>query len=71
MMATEPTTCMLLEALHASGLTYQAVAQDLGVSWRTVYRWSINETHPTSPNLINAYLQQLLAQRQRISGNDN
>lgn len=68
MMATEPTTGELLEALHATGLTYQTVAQDLGVSWRTVYRWSIGETHPTS-KLVNSYLQHLLIQRQRI-GND-
>ena len=42
----------LLTELHKRGVTYQAVADLLGVNWRTIHRWSRGETHPTLPGLV-------------------
>ena len=42
----------LLVELHNRGVTYQAVANLLGVNWRTIHRWSRGETHPTLPGLV-------------------
>ena len=46
----------LLTELHNRGVTYQAVANLLGVNWRTIHRWSRGETHPTLPGLVSSVL---------------
>jgi hypothetical protein len=38
-------------------VTYQAVANLLGVNWRTIHRWSRGETHPTLPGLVCSVLE--------------
>lgn len=61
MMATEPNTCELLKMLHESGVSYQRIANELDVSWRTIYRWSREETHPNyNGRFINAMLSDML-----------
>ena len=59
----EKKTANLLGELHRRGVTYQAVADRLGVNWRTVHRWANNETQPTISGLINGALYQMLADR--------
>jgi len=57
----EKKTVHLLEELHQRGVTYQAVADKLGVNWRTVHRWANAETQPIIPVLINDALGRMLA----------
>ena len=52
----------LLTELHNRGVTYQAVANLLGVNWRTIHRWSRGETHPTLPGLVTLVLAAQLHQ---------
>ena len=47
----------LLTELHTRGGSYQAVANLLGVNWRTIHRWSRGETHPTLPGLVCSVLE--------------
>jgi len=63
----EKKTVHLLEELHQRGVTYQAVADKLGVNWRTVHRWANAETQPTISGLINGALTQMLAEK--LGGN--
>ena len=50
-------TASLLEDLHQIGITYQSIADDLGVDRRTILRWVKSETHPTPQILTNDYLE--------------
>ena len=59
--ASERKTANLLEELHQRGITYQAIANRLGVNWRTVHRWANGETQPIIPVLINDALGRMLA----------
>ena len=61
--ARERKTANLLEELHQRGITYQAIANRMGVNWRTVHRWANGETQPTIAGLINGALAQMLADR--------
>lgn len=36
----------LAQARHKAGLTQEAVAEKLGVSWQTISKWETNETLP-------------------------
>jgi len=56
-------TVQLLAELHGRGITYQAIASKLGVSWRTVYRWSRREHPPLMATTINAALSLMLAEQ--------
>ena len=53
-------TARLLEDLHLNGITYQSIADDLGVDRRTILRWYKSETHPTPQILTNNYLENRL-----------
>ena len=53
-------TASLLEDLHQIGITYQSIADDLGVDRRTILRWVKSETHPTPQILTNDYLESRL-----------
>ena len=53
-------TARLLEDLHQNGITYQSIADDLGVDRRTILRWVKSETHPTPQILTNDYLESRL-----------
>ena len=55
-------TAQLLAELHGRGITYQAIATALGVSWRTVHRWSRREHPPLMVTTINAAQSQMLAE---------
>ena len=66
MMATEPNTCELLQMLHDQGMTYQRIANELNVSWRTIYRWSKEETHPNyNGRFVNTTLWDMLNELRR------
>ena len=58
----------LLTELHNRGVTYQAVANLLGVNWRTIHRWSRGETHPTLPGLVSSVLSAQLHRIEKING---
>ena len=53
-------TARLLEDLHKNGVTYQSIADELGVDRRTIFRWVKSETHPTPQILTNDYLENRL-----------
>jgi len=53
----------LVAELHVRGVTYQAIADGLGVTVRTVYRWSKAQTPPLHAKLVSVALGQLLADR--------
>ena len=53
-------TARLLEDLHKNGVTYQSIADELGVDRRTILRWHRSETHPTPQILTNDYLENRL-----------
>ena len=53
-------TARLLEDLHKNGVTYQSIADELGVDRRTIFRWHRSETHPTPQILTNDYLESRL-----------
>ena len=53
-------TARLLEDLHQLGVTYQSIADELGVDRRTILRWFKSETHPTPQILTNDYLESRL-----------
>ena len=58
--ATVKSTADLLMELHEHGVTYQAIADRLGVNWRTVHRWRNEQTHPKMSGLINVELTAIL-----------
>ena len=53
-------TSELLTALHDSGVTYQVIADRLGVNWRTIHRWRNRQTHPSTAGLVNLALSSML-----------
>ena len=55
-------TAQLLKELHGRGITYQTIATRLGVTCRTVYRWSRMEHPPITTTMTNAALGQMLAE---------
>ena len=54
------STADLLTALHENGVTYQAIADRLGVNWRTIHRWRNRQTHPATAGLVNVALASML-----------
>jgi len=58
----EKKTAQLLSELHQRGVTYQRIANNLGVNWRTVHRWANGENQPIIVGLINKTLSQMLAE---------
>jgi len=58
--AAVKSTAELLTALHENGVTYQAIADLLGVNWRTVHRWRNGQTHPATAGLVNVALTAML-----------
>ena len=54
-------TAQLLAEIHGRGITYQAIATKLGVSWRTVHRWSRRAHPPLMTTTISAALSLMLA----------
>ena len=56
----EDKTVGLIAQLRAGGLTYQQIADNLGVNWRTVHRWGKGTHTPIHAPLINTVLQHLV-----------
>ena len=54
-----------LADLRGKGWTLAAIADEVGVTWRTMKRWETGETSPDTPKPILATLNALLA-RKRI-----
>jgi len=59
-MAQPETVAYLLEELHSAGVTYQKVADTIGVTWMTVHRWAYGTSHPRPALPVNVELSRLL-----------
>ena len=59
---TVSETASLVRELRALGLSFEQIGSNLGVNWRTVYRWSRDENHPWSTVAINRILTGLVAE---------
>jgi hypothetical protein len=55
----------MIEELEKRGWTLAAIARELEVSWKTVYRWKDESRLPHHPKLVALGLERLL-QRRRI-----
>ena len=60
-------TTSLVAALHARRVTYQKIAEEVGVHWMTVHRWAYGQSAPRPAGPINRILQEMLDE---IGGND-
>jgi lambda repressor-like predicted transcriptional regulator len=49
--------------LRQSGWTLAAMADEVGVSWRTMKRWSVGETYPDTAKLVILVLNRLRGRR--------
>jgi transposase-like protein len=56
------TTMFLLEELHKSGVTYQRVANEIGVTWMSVHRWAKGFSRPRPALPVNTELARMLAE---------
>jgi uncharacterized protein YjcR len=60
-----PQVQELISQLQAKGWTLAAIADELGVAYRTIASWRANTHQPANPKLVEDRLAQLLA-RKRI-----
>jgi DNA invertase Pin-like site-specific DNA recombinase len=67
MVMTEPvnTTTHLVRRLREVGFSYQEIGRQLGVHWRTIYRWGRDENHPWTATAVNQQLAGILAANHR------
>ena len=61
---TESQTAKLVNDLRAAGLSYGQIAEELGVHWRTVARWSQGKNQPPSAIAVNQILTAMLARKE-------
>ena len=61
-MAKPETTIFLLATLHAEGVTYQAIAKEIGVTYMSVFRWSKGLSTPRPILPVNTHLARLLGE---------
>lgn len=54
------TTNYLVQELHGLGVTYQAIADTVGVTWMTAHRWATGESAPRPAGPINKILAEML-----------
>jgi len=59
------TTTYLVRRLHALGFSYEDIGGQLGVHWRTVYRWGRGQNHPWTARAVNQQLAGILAANAR------
>ena len=59
-MSKGETTHYLVQELHGLGVTYQAIANTVGVTWMTAHRWATGESTPRPAGPINQILAQML-----------
>ena len=69
-MAQPETVAYLLGELHKAGVSYQKVADSIGVSWITVHRWAYGTSHPRPALPVNVELSRLLIGRHMAVGVD-
>lgn len=62
MTATESTITDLLEKVHKT-MTDAALADELGVTGQTVYRWRHERSPVQLPKLVRRHLEEILAKR--------
>ena len=62
-MAQPETVAYLLGELHKAGVSYQQVADSIGVTWMTVHRWAYGTSHPRPALPVNVELSRLLIGR--------
>ena len=55
-----PDTISLIEALHERHVTYQKIAEEVGVHWMTVHRWAYGQSTPRPAGPINRILEEML-----------
>lgn len=62
MVASEQidTTTYLVRTLHGLGFSYEDIGEQLGVHWRTVYRWGRGQNHPWTARAVNQQLANIL-----------
>ena len=53
-------TISLIHSLHVQGVTYQKIAEEVGVHWMTVHRWAYGQSAPRPAGPINRILQEML-----------
>ena len=56
-------TAYLVKRLRTAGYSFVELGDLLGVHWRTIYRWSREETSPWQPVAINQLLAHMLAKK--------
>lgn len=61
----EDTTAYLVRRLHSLGFSYEDIGNQLGVHWRTVYRWGRSQNHPWTARAVNQQLAGILAANKR------
>ena len=68
MVTAEPinTTAHLVGRLHNMGLSYEEIGRQLGVHWRTVYRWGKGQNQPWTATAVNQQLAGILAANHRM-----
>jgi len=65
-MARPETTAFLLEELHSNGVTYQRIANEIGVTWMSVHRWAKGLSRPRPALPVNTELARLLAEQRVV-----
>ena len=63
-MAWPETTVFLIAELHSNGVTYQRIANEIGVTWMSVHRWAKGTSRPRPALPVNTELARLLAENQ-------
>jgi len=60
-MTSQPQTTTIIQELRQHGMTYQQIADNIGVAWLTAHRWGTGESKPRPAGPINTALYDMLA----------
>ena len=63
-MAQPGTTMFLVGELHRQGVSYQKIADEIGVTWMSVHRWAKGFSRPRPAHPVNIELARLLGEIQ-------
>ena len=58
-VASPETTAFLLTDLHSSGVTYKRIAEEIGVTYMTIFRWAKGFSKPRPALPVNEKLMLL------------
>ena len=70
-MSQPDATMFLVEELHKNGVSYQKIADEIGVTWMSVHRWAKGFSRPRPAHPVNAELARLLAENQVLLASKN